>query len=57
MSKLWRSVVVFITAISLWAGLAPAVSTQAATSSVDVDASAALAIEAKTGKVLYAKKC
>jgi D-alanyl-D-alanine carboxypeptidase (penicillin-binding protein 5/6) len=55
MSKLWRSVVVFITAVSLWAGLAPAVATQAATSSVDVDASAALAIEAKTGKVLYAK--
>ncbi|WP_125708692.1 serine hydrolase [Lacticaseibacillus porcinae] len=55
MSKLWRSVVVFAAAIALWAGFSPAVTTQAATSSVDIDASAALAIEAKTGKVLYAK--
>ena len=51
MSKLWRSVVVIASAIALWAGLSPAVTTQAATSSVDIDASAALAIEAKTGKV------
>ena len=55
MSKFWRSVAVLVTAIAFWAGASSSVTTQAATTTADVDATAALAIEAKTGKVLYAK--
>lgn len=55
MSKFWRSVAVLVTAIAFWAGVSSSVTTQAATTTADVDATAALAIEAKTGKVLYAK--
>ncbi|WP_179396192.1 serine hydrolase [Lacticaseibacillus absianus] len=54
MKKVWRGLILVVAAISVWAGVAPAATVSAATT-VDIDAKAALAIEAKTGKVLYAK--
>jgi D-alanyl-D-alanine carboxypeptidase (penicillin-binding protein 5/6) len=54
MAKLWRGLMMVVVSFSVWMGLSPGTSTQAATN-VDIDASAALAIEAKTGKILYAK--
>ncbi|WP_461214026.1 serine hydrolase [Lacticaseibacillus sp. GG6-2] len=57
MSKLWRGVIAMIAAVSVWAGVMPAATTQASatTTSFNVDASAALAISAKTGKIMYAQ--
>ncbi|MFD1484960.1 serine hydrolase [Lacticaseibacillus baoqingensis] len=54
MANLWRSLIVAIASVSIWLGGAPSVMAHAATTD-DIDASAALAIEAKTGKILYAK--
>ncbi len=57
MSKLWRGVIVVIAAVSVWVGLAPAATLHASTTTpaLDVNASAALAVSAKTGEILYAK--
>ncbi|WP_461224838.1 serine hydrolase [Lacticaseibacillus suihuaensis] len=57
MKKFWRGLIVMVATLSVWAGVAPVAGVQAATaaSTVSIDASAALAVEAKTGKILFAK--
>lgn len=56
--KIWRVLVAAAASVMLWAGLAPVATVSAATtttSSVAIGAKAAIAIDAKTGKVLYDK--
>lgn len=59
MKKFFRSIVAFLATITIGASVLPAMTANAATesvaSSLDVNAKAAISIDAKTGKVLYAK--
>lgn len=53
MKKIWRTVIALVASLSVWAAVSPT-PTLAATN-VNVDAKAALAVDAKTGQILYAK--
>ena len=56
MTKLWRNIMVMITAVTMWVSLAPLTATHAsAPADPGIDASAALAVESESGKILYAK--
>ncbi|WKF85156.1 D-alanyl-D-alanine carboxypeptidase family protein [Lacticaseibacillus pantheris] len=54
MKKFFKVVVALLAAITVASVVAPAATTHAATS-VDIDASAAIAIDADSGKIMYAK--
>lgn len=53
MKKLWRGLVVLVASLSVWAAAAP--TSVAAATNVDVDAKAALAVDAESGQILYQK--
>ncbi|WP_056988754.1 D-alanyl-D-alanine carboxypeptidase family protein [Lacticaseibacillus camelliae] len=53
MKKFWRGLIVLVASLSVWAAAAP--TSVAAATNVDVNAKAAVAVDAKSGQILYQK--
>lgn len=53
MKKFWRGLVVLVASLSVWAAVAP--TGVAAATTVDVNAKAAVAVDAQSGQILYQK--